>query len=79
MKIERHAGRDHPAGPALPGVDRCSAVGGSRKKLCGFDVGLDRPIFLIAGSAAARSRGPEAVFGDATVKALLGPGARVRP
>src|SRR4051812_11255297 len=25
-------------------------------KLCGFDVGLDRPLFVIAGSAAARSR-----------------------
>ena len=31
-------------------------------KLCGFDVGLDHPLFVIAGSIAARSRGP---FGDA--------------
>ncbi len=27
-------------------------------KLCGFDVGLDQPLFLIAGMAAALSRGP---------------------
>src|SRR3982751_3321013 len=27
-------------------------------KLCGFEVGLDRPLFVIAGSVAARSRGP---------------------
>ena len=27
-------------------------------KLCGFEAGLDRPLFLIAGSAGGRSRGP---------------------
>ena len=27
-------------------------------KLCGFEVGLDQPLFLIAGIAGARSRGP---------------------
>ncbi len=27
-------------------------------RLCGFEVGLDRPLFLIAGIAAAQSRGP---------------------
>ena len=37
-------------------------------KLCGFEVGLDRPMFLIAGSVAARSRGP---CGDATAEALV--------
>ena len=31
-------------------------------KLCDFDVGLDHPLFVIAGIVAARSRGP---FGDA--------------
>src|SRR5882672_10585868 len=31
-------------------------------KLCGFDAGLDHPLLVIAGSIAARSRGP---FGDA--------------
>jgi hypothetical protein len=37
-------------------------------KLCGFEAGLDKPLFLIAGSAAAQSRGP---FGDATAEALV--------
>jgi len=37
-------------------------------KLCGFDVGLDHPLFVIAVSAGARSRGP---FGDATAEALM--------
>ncbi len=27
-------------------------------KLCGFEVGLDKPLFLIAGNAGRRSRGP---------------------
>jgi hypothetical protein len=34
----------------------------------GLEVGLDRPMFLMAGSAAARSRGP---IGDATAEALV--------
>jgi hypothetical protein len=42
-------------------------------KLCGFEVGLNRPFFLMAGSVVARSRGP---FGDATAEALVGAGAR---
>ncbi len=36
-------------------------------KLCGFDVGLEHPLFVIAGSAGAWSRGPS---GDATAEAL---------
>jgi hypothetical protein len=27
-------------------------------KLCGFEVGLDKPLFLIAGAVGGRSRGP---------------------
>ncbi len=27
-------------------------------RLCGFEVGLDRPLFVIAGIAGARSRAP---------------------
>ena len=45
-------------------------------KLCGFEVGIDRPFFLIAGSVGGWSRGP---YGDATPEALVGAGARVSP
>ena len=38
-------------------------------KLCGFEVGLDHPLFVIAGIVAARSRGP---LGDATVETIVG-------
>jgi hypothetical protein len=44
--------------------------------LCGFQVGLDRPLFLIGGSAGAWSRGP-GFTGDATVEALAGTAAVV--
>jgi hypothetical protein len=37
-------------------------------KLCGFDVGLNHQLFVIAGSIAARSRDPS---GDATAEMLM--------
>jgi hypothetical protein len=42
-------------------------------KLCGFEVGLDQPLFLIAGNVAARSRCP-AVRPGATAEAFVGAG-----
>src|SRR5687768_1009666 len=43
-------------GPAPPGAREASAVGRRSMKLCGFDVGLDRPLFLIAGPCVVESR-----------------------
>jgi hypothetical protein len=37
-------------------------------KLCDFEVGIEHPLFIIAGSTAARSRGPS---GDATAEVLV--------
>jgi len=35
-------------------------------KLCGFDVGLDKPLFLIAGRTQRAEQGPRLFDGDAT-------------
>jgi 2-dehydro-3-deoxyphosphooctonate aldolase (KDO 8-P synthase) len=42
-------------GGSQPGGDRAHVAGGVGMKLCGFDVGLDRPFFLISGPCVVES------------------------
>ena len=46
-------------------------------KLCGFEVGLDQPLFLIAGRTRRAEQGPR-VSGDATPKSGVSPRVEVR-
>src|SRR5690606_20853647 len=48
--------RFHPRRPRAQGAGgRTTPQGGTRMKLCGFEIGLDRPFFLIAGPCVIES------------------------